>query len=197
MAIKKTIIIEVDNEGAVKDLKDIAKKVDDVGTSAEDTSKQVADVGKSAKESKKGFQIMGVGIKSVGTALKAAGIGLVIALIAGLTEAFSRNKKVMDTVEIVMGTIGQVFSQVADALIDTYEAVTKSSENFDALGTVIGDLITLGLTPLKLSFYTIVSAAQAVKLAYEKMAETAPVSPQDVNPSETPDSSSEPEITDV
>ena len=169
MAIKKTIIIEVDNEGAVKDLKDIAKKVDDVGASAEDTSKQVADVGKSAKESKKGFQIMGVGIKSVGAALKAAGIGLVIALIAGLTEAFSRNKKVMDTVEIVMGTIGQVFSQVADALIDTYEAVTKSSENFDALGTVIGDLITLGLAPLKLAFYTIVSAAQAVKLAYEKM----------------------------
>ena len=169
MAIKKTIIIEVDNEGAVKDLKDIAKKVDDVGTSAEDTSKQVADVGKSAKESKKGFQIMGVGIKSVGAALKAAGIGLVIALIAGLTEAFSRNKKVMDTVEIVMGTIGQVFSQVADALIDTYEAVTKSSENFDALMTVVSDLMTIGLAPLKLAFYNIVLAAEAVKLAYEKM----------------------------
>jgi hypothetical protein len=169
MAIKKTIIIEVDNEGAVKDLKDIAKKVDDVGTSAEDTSKQVADVGKSAKESKKGFQIMGVGIRSVGTALKAAGIGLIISLIAGLTEAFSRNKKVMDTVEIVMGTIGQVFSQVADALIDTYDAVAKSSENFDALGKTISGLLTLAFAPLKIAFYGIIAAAEGVKLAYEQM----------------------------
>jgi len=35
------------------------------------------------------------------------------------------------------------------------------------------------------------------KLAYEKMAEAAPVSPHDVNPSESSDPSPEPEITDV
>ena len=169
MAITKVIKIVADASDATKELKNIKKGVEDVGVAANETSKDVEDVGKSAKESKKGFQIMGVGIKSVGAALKAAGIGLVIALIAGLTEAFSRNKRVMDTVEIVLGTIGQVFSQVANALIDTYDAVAKSSENFDALGKTISGLLTLGFAPLKIAFYGIIAAAKGVKLAYEQM----------------------------
>ena len=129
----------------------------------------VKDVGKAAEKSEGGFKKMSKGIQAVGLAFKAAGIGLIIAVIAGLTEAFSRNKKVMDGIGIVMGTIQEVFSQVANALINTYEAVAKSSENFDALTTVVGDLMTIGLAPLKLAFYNIVLAAEAVKLAYEKM----------------------------
>ena len=129
----------------------------------------VEDVGEAAKKSKKGFGSMAKGVKAVGTALKAAGIGLVIAMVAGLTEAFSRNKKVMDTVSVVMGTIQEVFSQVSIALIDTYEAIAKSSENFDALGKVISGLMTLGFAPLKIAFYGIIAAAEGVKLAYEQM----------------------------
>ena len=136
-----------------------AKKVED----------KVEDVGVAAKKSKKGFGSMAKGVKAVGTALKAAGIGLVIAMVAGLTEAFSRNKKVMDTVSVVMGTIQEVFSQVSLALIDTYEAIAKSSENFDALGKVISGLMTLGFAPLKIAFYGIIAAAEGVKLAYEQM----------------------------
>ena len=136
-----------------------AKKVED----------KVEDVGVAAKKSKKGFGSMAKGVKAVGTALKAAGIGLVIAMVAGLTEAFSRNKKVMDTVSVVMGTIQEVFSQISIALIETYEAVAKSGDNFDALGKTIGGLITLFLFPLKVSFYGIIAAAEGVKLAYENM----------------------------
>lgn len=169
MAIEKVIKIKVDNKDAVKGLQEITGYVDDVGVAAEKASDEVADVGKSAKKSKSGFKAMATGISTVGTALKAAGIGLIIAAIAGLTEAFSRNKRVMDTVEIVMGTIQDVFSQVANALIDTYDAVTKSSENFDALGKTISGLLTLAFTPLKLAFYGIIAAAEGVKLAYEKM----------------------------
>jgi len=169
MAITKVIKIIADAGDATKDLQNLKKGVEDIGDAANETSKEVEDVGKAAKKSKSGFQSMGTGIKAVGTALKAAGIGLVIALIAGMTEAFSRNKRVMDTVEIVMGTISEVFSQVANALIDTYDAVTKSSENFDALGKTISGLLTLSFTPLKLAFYGIIAAAEGVKLAYEKM----------------------------
>jgi len=169
MAITKVIKIIADNKDAVKGLQEITGYVDDVGVAAEKASEEVEEVGKSAKKSKSGFKAMSTGIKAVGTALKAAGIGLVIALIAGMTEAFSRNKRVMDTVEIVMGTISEVFSQVAVALIDTYDAVTKSSENFDALGKVIMGLLTIAFAPLQIAFYGIIAAAQGVKLAYENM----------------------------
>jgi hypothetical protein len=75
----------------------------------------------------------------------------------------------MDGVEVVLTTVGNVFSQITNAIVNTYDAVAKSSENFDALMTVVSDLMTIGLAPLKLAFYNIVLAAEAVKLAYEKM----------------------------
>ena len=160
--------INIDSKEATDNLKDIEKGIDDVGDAAKKTSEEVEDVGKSAKKSKKGFKSMSTGIKAVGTALKAAGIGLIIGLVAGLTDAFSRNKKVMDTISIVMGTIQQVFSQVTDAIISTYQSIAKSSENFDALGRVISGLVTIGLTPLKLTFYGLKLAVQEVQLAWEK-----------------------------
>ena len=137
--------------------------------SVEKLTDKVEDVGEAAKDSKKGFGSMAKGIKAVGTALKAAGIGLVVALVAGLTEAFSRNKRVMDAVGLVMGTIQQVFSQIATALIDTYDAVAKTSDNFDALGKTISGLLTIAFAPLKIAFYGIIAASKGVKLAYENM----------------------------
>ena len=150
-------------------LKDVTKDRKRANKTLKDTSTEVDNIGDSAKNSKKGFTIMGVGINSVGVAFKALGIGLIVAAIAGLTEAFSRNKRVMDGVEVVLTTVGNVFSQITNAIVNTYDAVAKSSENFDALMTVVSDLMTIGLAPLKLAFYNIVLAAEAVKLAYEKM----------------------------
>ena len=145
----------VDTSEAIKDVNKLKGGVEDVGTAASD--------------SKKGFGSMAKGVKTVGNALKSAGIGLVITLVAGLTEAFSRNKKVMDGISLAMGTIQQVFSQVADAMINVYNSVTSASENFDALGKVISGLITLAFTPLKLAFYGTIAAAEGLKLAYENM----------------------------
>ena len=110
---------------------------------------------------------MAKAISKVGLALKAAGIGLVIALIAGLTEAFSRNKRIMDGVSIVLGTIQEVFSQVADALIATYDAVAQSSDNFDALGKVMSGILTGAISPFQLAFYGIKQALLAAQLAWE------------------------------
>ena len=150
-------------------LKDVTKDRKRANKTLKDTSTEVDNIGDSAKNSKKGFTIMGVGINSVGVAFKALGIGLIVAAIAGLTEAFSRNKRVMDGVEVVLTTVGNVFSQITNAIVNTYDAVAKSSENFDALGKVISGLLTLGFAPLKIAFYGIIAAAEGVKLAYEKM----------------------------
>ena len=107
------------------------------------------------------------GFKGLGTAIKATGIGLVVAIVAALTEAFSRNKKVMDAVTLVFDTIQQVFSQVVDALVETYESVTESSERFDALGKVMSGILTLSLLPLKTAFFGIKLGIQELQLAWE------------------------------
>ena len=161
------IRISADSSQAQANVQNLAKDVREVKEEAQGTEQQVKGVGLAAGDSRKGFAIMRNAILSVGTALKAAGIGLIIALVAGITEAFSRNKKVMDKVSIVLGTIQEVFSQVANALVATYEAVASSSDNFDALGKVLSGLMTFALFPLKLTFYTIKEALLAAQLAWE------------------------------
>lgn len=162
-----TVKLTLDDKGAVKSVKKMQSAIKDVGDEAEKTEDKVEGVGKSASKSKKGFATMGKGIKAVGTALKAAGIGLIVALVAGLTEAFSRNKRIMDGVSVVLGTIQEVFTQVADALIATYDAVSQSSDNFDALGKVMSGILTVAISPFQLAFYGIKKALLAAQLAWE------------------------------
>tara|TARA_R110000803_G_scaffold24638_1_gene59215 strand:- start:23 stop:1825 length:1803 start_codon:yes stop_codon:yes gene_type:complete len=161
------IRISADTAEAKNNVKDLAKEVLKVGDEAVKAEGQVEGVGKAAKKSKGGFSSMGKGIKGVGVALKAAGIGLIVAVVAGLTEAFSRNKKIMDKVGIVMGTIQEVFSQIANALIATYEAVASSSDNFDALGKVMSGILTVVISPFQLAFYGIKKALLTAQLAWE------------------------------
>ena len=162
-----TVKLTLDDKGAVVAAKNIQDSIKDIGEEAEKTGDKVGEVGKSASKSKKGFATMAKGLKAVGGALKAAGIGLIVALVAGLTEAFSRNKRIMDGVSVVLGTIQEVFTQVADALIATYDAVAQSSDNFDALGKVMGGILTVAISPFQLAFYGIKQALLAAQLAWE------------------------------
>ncbi len=130
-------------------------------------NKELAKTVKESKKSAKGFNLMSKALKGIGVGFKALGIGLIVSLVAGLTEAFSRNKKVMDAIGIVLGTIGNVFSQITDALITTYEAVSKSSENFDALGKVLGGILGVVINPLKFAFFSIKLGIQEAMLAWE------------------------------
>jgi hypothetical protein len=163
------IKLKVDDTEAVKATKGIEKGIKDIGEEAEKTDKEVEAIGVTAGGTKTGFNIMAKAISRVGLALKAAGIGLVIAIIAGLTEAFSRNKQVMDSLSIALETIQGFFSQITDALVATYNAVAQSSDNFDALGKVVNSLITMSLYPLELTFYTLLQASNALQLGYEKI----------------------------
>lgn len=163
------IKLKVDDTDAIKATKDIQKGLKGVADDAEKTDKEVEAIGITAGGTKVGFNIMAKAITKVGIALKAAGIGLVLALIAGLTEAFSRNKEVMDGVSIVLGTIQEVFSQITNAIVSTYKAISSTTENFDALGKVVNGLITISLFPLKSTFYQLLLASNALRLGYEKM----------------------------
>lgn len=130
-------------------------------------NKELSKTVKESKKSAKGFNLMSKGLKAVGVGFKALGIGLIVSLVAGLTEAFSRNKKIMDSISIVLGTVGNVFSQITDALVTTYEAVSKSSENFDALGKVLGGILGVVINPLKFAFFSIKLGIQESMLAWE------------------------------
>ena len=136
---------------------------------AKNLDTEIQAVGDTAGKTEVGFSIMSTGIRAVGVAFKSAGIGLIVAAVAGLTEAFSRNKKVMDTVSIVMGTIQEVFSQVLNALIGTYEAITSTSDNFDALGRVIDSLVKLTFNPFIIAAHTLMLGLNSAALAYQTM----------------------------
>ena len=143
----------------------------EVKSNIKSATKDTEDLGKGLEEAgesgKKGFKKIGTGVKAFGMALKAAGIGLILALFASLTEALSRNQKVMDGVNTIMTTVSTTFNQVVDVLVDVFSWVTASQDRFDGLTKVIGGLITIALTPLKLSFYAIKLGVQAAMLAWE------------------------------
>ena len=148
-------------------IKSVTKDTDKLGDSIGVAKTETEGLDKATKTGAKGFKGMATAVKGFGMALKAAGIGLVIALFATLKEALERNQTVMNAVNTIMTTVSTTFNQVADVLVDVYDWTTKSSDRFDGLTKVISGLMTIALTPLKLSFYTIKLAVEGLMLAWE------------------------------
>jgi hypothetical protein len=150
---------------------EVTKETDDLGKSIGKASDETKDLDKgledAGKSGKKGFEAIGTAVKGFGVALKAAGIGLVIALFTTLKEALERNQTVMNGVSTIMTTVSTTFNQVVDTLIDVVSWVTASQDRFDGLTKVVTSLITIALTPLKLSFYAIKGAVLGAMLAWE------------------------------
>ena len=171
MAIEKTIIIDVDSKKATKDVEGLEKSVEGLNSALDETKKSegnIEGVGDGAKKSSKGVKFLSKGFKGLGLAMKAAGIGLIISALTGLKEVFSQNQKVVDVFSTAFETFSIVANQVVTAVINVYESIAKSSENFNGLGKVLGGLITLGITPLKLGFYAVKLALQTAQLAWEE-----------------------------
>ena len=172
MAIEKTIELNVDSNGAQADFGKLADAIQELNKSfskfSENTKDGLEDVKSGAEKSTKGIGGLGKGFKGLGTAMKAAGIGLVISALVGLKEVFSQNQKIVDVFSTAFETFSIVANQVVSAVINVYEAVSKSSENFNGLGEVLGSVIKIGITPLKLGFYAIKLALQTAQLAWEK-----------------------------
>jgi hypothetical protein len=103
-----------------------------------------------------------------GSALKALGIGLIVAGVAKLTEALGRNQKIANAVSTVFNVIGIVFDKFVGTIVETVSAISKANGGFDGMKKVIGGLITLSITPLKLAFYGVKLAIQEGQLLWEK-----------------------------
>ena len=148
------------------------KGIDSVAKSVEDLNKEVVSSNKATEKSLKGVQgaskSAAKGIKAVGGTLKAIGIGLVIAALSSLKDLFSQNQKAVDLFNTVFETAAIVVGEVVNAFSNIYDALTQSSEQFDALGKVMSGILTFVLAPFKMAFYGIQLGMQAAQLAWEE-----------------------------
>jgi hypothetical protein len=154
MSVEKTVKIQVDAEDALKRLEAVEKELGEISKTSKKTESQVGKLGKS-------FTAMGIAKITVGVTLLTKFFGK-------LWEQMQLNQQVADTVNTVFNSIGVAFKLVTDALVNTYTAIARSTENFDALGRVAKNVLDIAITPLKLSFQTIKLGIQAAMLAWEK-----------------------------
>ena len=170
--IEKTINLNVDSKDAQSDIDKLTEAVKSLDKTFSTTSKGAEDSLKGIEDgadgAKKGTDGASKGFKGLGIAMKAAGFGLIIAALHGLKDVFSQNQKVVNAFSTAFETFSIVANQVVGAVINVYESVAKSSENFNGLGEVLGSLLKLSITPLKMSFYAIKLGLQAAQLAWEK-----------------------------
>jgi hypothetical protein len=161
MAEKVTIEVEADVQEALQNLEKIKDKIDEMNDNVED-------MGKTSKSSATATKGLATGFKGVGLAMKAAGFGIVLKLVDMLASALMQNQEVVDTVSTAFNVVGIVMNKIITTFKTIYDRVTANNDNFDALGRIIKNLMTIALTPLKLTFFTLVKVFKEAQLAWEK-----------------------------
>lgn len=146
----------------------ISKDLESVKDTLAETNESLEDIAKSGKGTEGALKKVGKGFKGVGLAMKAMGVGLIIEAFKFLKDIMMQNQTVMDGVAVVTETLGVVFNQVTSVVTDVFNAVSESSEGFEGMKAVIGGLMTIAITPLKLAFYGITKAVQEGQLAWEQ-----------------------------
>jgi hypothetical protein len=164
--MEKVIIeLEAKTDKALKGIQGVSKDIENlnknVTTSNKDTSLGLRGVEQAANVATKG-------IRSLGITLKAIGIGFLITSLATLKDMFSQNQKIVDSFNVVFETTANVVGQTITAFQDIFNALTKTKNQFDALGKVVSGIVTIGLAPLKNAFYGIKLALEVAQLAWEK-----------------------------
>jgi len=170
MAETRKIKIDVESNAdeAAKDFKKVADNIDDSTDSIKRLNKEVKKTDDAADGASGGFKKLSSAAKGIGTALKASGIGLIIGALAGLKSAFESNSETARGFSIVLETISILFNQTVGAIVDAVKAAYDATGGFNALGKVLGGILNIALTPLKLAFYGIKLGVQELQLAWEK-----------------------------
>ena len=170
MAQKIEVEFELKYKEAVKNLdefqKEYAKLEKEVVSANEKTAESLEKVEKGAKDGAKGIKKVGV---SIGNLAKASGIIFLLQkAFEFVSTAVQENQEVMDGLNTIFKTAQIVFNEVLGVITDVYKSVTSASENFDALGKVMGGILTIALSPFKAAFYGIQLGIQAAQLAWEQ-----------------------------
>ena len=169
--MEKIIVeLEAKTDKATKEIEDLKKSIESLNKqvvdSNKDTSKSLKNVEKSAKDGAKGIKKVGSSIKNIA---KATGIIFLLQkAFEFVKSAIEENQEVMDGLNTVFKTAQIIFNEVVNVFVDVYKSVSSATENFDALGKVMGGILTIVLTPFKLTFYGITLAIQEAQLMWEK-----------------------------
>ncbi len=172
MATVETIKLQADVTGALKGIEKMTKAIEDLEKAQAEQSKthveELKNATKAAETSAKSTNMLAKGFKGVGLAMKAAGFSIIMKIVDALSEALMKNQAVADAVETVFAAVGIIFKEVSDTLVEVFTKVNEATGGFDAMQKVIGGLLTIAITPLKMSFYAIQLAVRAAQLAWEE-----------------------------
>lgn len=170
MAKKIELEFELKYKEAAKNLdefqKEYAKLEKEVQTANKKTEDALKKVEKSAKDGAKGVKKVGASIK---TLAKATGIIFLLQkAFEFVSSAIQENQEVMDGLNTIFQTAQIIFNEIVGVFVDVYKSVSSATENFDALGKVLGGIIKVVLSPFKFAFYGISLAVQEAQLMWEK-----------------------------
>lgn len=187
MAIEKVINIVAHSKQALDDINKLYSKLQDtekaqveLNEDAEAMGDAYKEAGKESvkavdKQSKamKGLQVVSGGVKqgfnAIGTAFKAIGIGLLVALVAKLTQVLSENQKVVDFVSTVSTAFSIVINDLINKFTEIFSKISEATGGFNALGAVVGGVVKLAFNALKLTVLSLQGGFTSLKLAYEKV----------------------------
>ena len=150
--------VVVDTESSIKDMNNELKK----------TKKGFDETADAQKKAGQSSNIFSKGLKAIGVGLKGLGIGIVVGAIKLFYDAISKNQRIMDTLSTALGTIGVLFEKFFGVVFNVVESVSKASNGFSGLTSVMKGLLTIAVTPLKLAFDAIVLTLKQAQLAWEQ-----------------------------
>lgn len=142
------------------------KQVTDLNLELENVKKQINDTRDAQLKAEKSSRSFGKALGEIG---KAGGIiFLVTKAFELLKQAINSNQQVADTFKVVVGTINQIFVELARILVNVYNDVTSTTDGFDALGKVMKGILDVVLTPFKLVWDGIKLGLLEAQLAWEE-----------------------------
>lgn len=152
------INLDLSTGDAEKDLSKVNKQIEGIEKNGSKAPKVFKSIGKAGSAAFKG----------IGAALKGLGIGLLLAALASLFEAFKKNQAIMDAFEKVTNIISQVVNGLVQGFKDLKTKLNESTGGFDALKSVMTNLLKIAVKPLQFAFNGIKLGIQSAQLAWEK-----------------------------
>ena len=148
--------------------------INELGLQVEELKDAVKDFGKESekntKKTSKGFAALKKGVGAVGGALKGlmvGGLALIVAGFATLLEGLRNNQAVMDGLAVVMKTVQNVATQVAEVFVNMFKNVSELTGGFDALQKVIGGAFTISINLVIGAVQGLVLGVKNAQLAWE------------------------------
>ena len=178
MAQIETIEINGDTSGFQKQIEALIERIEELEKTLNAAGNEAGDVAKKGSKLAAGFKKAFNGLKNtisapfklakgavngLGNALKGLGLGIVIGLVSKLTESFTGNQAVADSLNKILTAVGLVLGKIVEGITAVIGEQGEMNGGFDATKKVIGGLISGVLNILVGALQTIQLVVQSVQ----------------------------------